>query len=85
MINSPLFNPFIDSHDWDFCLCITRIFCIFWTLESVPNRRDGCCFCSCCYRFRKMPKALFNTQRKVTKLSVHIREITPARSTVLDF
>jgi len=28
---------------------------------------------------------LVNTQRKVTKLSVHIRDFIPVRSTVLDF
>ena len=35
-------------------------------------------------RFRKMPKAV-NTQWKVAKLRVHIRDIIPDRSTVLDF
>jgi len=34
IMNSPLFIPFIDSHDWhwNFCMCITCIFCIFYTL-----------------------------------------------------
>ena len=35
-------------------------------------------------RFRKMSKAV-NTQRKVTKLRIHIRDIIPDRSTILDF
>ena len=30
-------------------------------------------------------KMLVNTQRKVTKLRIHIRDIIPDRSTVLDF
>ena len=37
-----------------------------------------------CYRFRKLPKAFLNlnTQRTVTKLRIHIRDLTPDRSTV---
>ena len=49
--------------------------------EGVPNRHDGC---SCCYLFRKMPEDFVNTQRKVTKIRIHICDIIPDRSTVLD-
>ena len=47
----------------------------------VPKHYDGC---SCCYPFRKMPKALL-IRNRVTKLRIHIRDIIPDRSTVLDF
>ena len=35
--------------------------------------------------FEKCLKGFVNTQRNVTKLSIHIPDIIPARSTVLDF
>ena len=36
-------------------------------------------------RFRKMPKALLIRNGKLTKLRIHIRDIIPDRTTVLDF
>ena len=52
----------------------------------VPKRYDGCSSSCCsCYPFSKNAYGFVNTQRKVTKLSTHIRDIIPDRSTVLDF
>ena len=54
--------------------------------ERVPKAYSGCSSCSwCCYPFSKNAQGFVNKQRKVTKLRVHIRDIIPHRSTVLDF
>ena len=36
---------------------------------GVPNRHIGCSCCSCCYRFRKMPKALLIRYGKLRNLA----------------
>ena len=68
LIRNGKLRNFAHTHTRDIIPDRSKIYRLgFFGCGRVPNRHDGCC--SCCYRFRKMPKALLIGNGKLRNLA----------------